>query len=169
MVGPNGVFTLTLTPAQTNGQELDVVLRDAAGNSSTANLTAPDLDGPLQPSGLAIDSTGIHLTGTGQTGAIITVRAADGTVLGTTTVGADGRFDVALNPPQRNGESLTVEATDSFGNSAGPVDFTAPDSTPPQVVGNTVIDNSGTTVTGTANRAPQSRYVAPTAPCWARP
>ncbi|PZQ42356.1 MAG: hypothetical protein DI560_02790, partial [Pseudomonas putida] len=149
VVGPNGVFTLTLTPAQTNGQELDVVLRDAAGNSSTANLTAPDLDGPLQPSGLAIDSTGIHLTGTGQTGAIITVRAADGTVLGTTTVGADGRFDVALNPPQRNGESLTVEATDSFGNSAGPVDFTAPDSTPPQVVGNTVIDNSGTTVTGT--------------------
>ncbi|WP_416465845.1 BapA/Bap/LapF family large adhesin [Pseudomonas sp. LFS044] len=149
VVGPNGTFSLTLTPAQTDGQELDVVLRDAAGNTSTATLIAPDLDGPLQPSGLAIDSAGIHLTGTGQTGSTVTVRAADGTVLGTTTVGADGRFDVTVSPPQRNGESLTVEATDNLGNSAGPVDFTAPDSTPPQVVGTPSIDDTGTTVTGT--------------------
>ncbi|MFK0311629.1 BapA/Bap/LapF family large adhesin [Pseudomonas sp. NPDC090233] len=149
VVGQNGVFTVTLTPAQTDGQEIDVVLRDTAGNSSTATLTAPDLDGPLQPSGLAIDSAGLHLTGSGQSGSTVTVRAADGTVLGTATVGADGRFDVTLNQPQRNGESLTVEATDSLGNSAGPVDFTAPDSTPPQVVGAPVIDATGTTVTGT--------------------
>lgn len=149
VVGANGVFTLTLTPAQSDGQMLDVVLRDAAGNTSTATLTAPDLDGPLQPSGLAVDSAGLHLTGQGQSGSIVTVRAADGTVLGTATVGADGRFDVTLDPPQRNGESLTVEATDNLGNSAGPVDFTAPDSTPPQVVGNPSIDDSGTTVTGT--------------------
>ncbi|WP_256671979.1 Ig-like domain-containing protein, partial [Pseudomonas sp. SG-MS2] len=147
VVGANGVFTLTLTPAQSDGQMLDVVLRDAAGNTSTATLTAPDLDGPLQPSGLAVDSAGLHLTGQGQSGSIVTVRAADGTVLGTATVGADGRFDVTLDPPQRNGESLTVEATDNLGNSAGPVDFTAPDSTPPQVVGNPSIDDSGTTVT----------------------
>ncbi|WP_455842987.1 Ig-like domain-containing protein [Lelliottia jeotgali] len=149
VVGANGVFTLTLTPAQSDGQMLDVVLRDAAGNTSTATLTAPDLDGPLQPSGLAVDSAGLHLTGQGQSGSIVTVRAADGTVLGTATVGADGRFDVTLDPPQRNGETLTVEATDNLGNSAGPVDFTAPDSTPPQLIGNPSIDASGTTVTGT--------------------
>ncbi|MFJ4384331.1 BapA/Bap/LapF family large adhesin [Pseudomonas sp. NPDC089408] len=147
-VGADGVISVVLTPPQTDGQELDVVLRDAAGNSSTANVIAPDLDGPLQPSGLAVDTTGIHLTGQGQSGSTVTVRDADGNVLGTATVGGDGRFDVTLNAPQRNGESLTVEATDSQGNSAGPVDFTAPDHTPPQVVTTPAIDDNGTTVTG---------------------
>ncbi|WP_079229676.1 BapA/Bap/LapF family large adhesin [Pseudomonas putida] len=149
VVGANGTFTITLNSPQTDGQQLDVVLRDAAGNSSTATITAPDLDGPLQPAGLAVDSTGLHLTGQGQAGSIVTVRAADGTVLGTTTVSADGRFDVTLNQPQRNGESLSVEATDSQGNSAGPVTFTAPDTTPPQTVGTPIIDGTGTTVSGT--------------------
>ncbi|WP_043200599.1 BapA/Bap/LapF family large adhesin [Pseudomonas putida] len=147
-VGADGVISLVLIPPQTDGQELDVVLRDAAGNTSSATTMAPDIDGPLQPSGLAIDTAGIHLTGQGQNGSIVTVRDADGNVLGTATVGADGRFDVTLNAPQRNGESLTVEATDNLGNSAGPVDFTAPDSTPPQVVTTPAIDGTGTTVTG---------------------
>ncbi|EKT4566925.1 BapA prefix-like domain-containing protein [Pseudomonas putida] len=147
-VGADGVISVVLNPAQTDGQELDVVLRDPAGNTSTANIVAPDTDGPLQPSGLAIDTAGIHLSGQGQSGSIVTVRDADGNVLGTATVGGDGRFDVTLNAPQRNGESLTVEATDNLGNSAGPVDFTAPDSTPPQVVTNPAIDGTGTTITG---------------------
>ncbi|WP_405314548.1 BapA/Bap/LapF family large adhesin [Pseudomonas sp. 10(2024)] len=147
-VGADGVISVVLNPAQTDGQELDVVLRDPAGNTSTATLVAPDTDGPLQPSGLAIDTAGIHLTGQGQSGSIVTVRDADGNVLGTATVGGDGRFDVTLDAPQRNGESLTVEATDNLGNSAGPVDFTAPDSTPPQVVTNPAIDGTGTTITG---------------------
>ncbi|MEX5505975.1 Ig-like domain-containing protein, partial [Pseudomonas putida] len=147
-VGNDGVISVVLIPPQTDGQELDVVLRDAAGNTSTATIVAPDTDGPLQPSGLAIDTAGIHLTGQGQSGSIVTVRDADGNVLGTATVGGDGRFDVTLNAPQRNGESLTVEATDNLGNSAGPVDFTAPDSTPPQVVTTPAIDDTGTTVTG---------------------
>ncbi|BDM21042.1 BapA prefix-like domain-containing protein [Pseudomonas sp. LRP2-20] len=149
VVAANGTFTVTLSPAQINGQELDVVLRDGAGNSSTATLTAPDLDGPLQPSGLAIDSNGLHLTGQGQAGSIVTVRDINGNVLGSITVGADGRFDVTLGQPQRNGESLTVEATDSLGNSAGPVSFTAPDSTPPQTVSTPTIDGNGSTVSGT--------------------
>ncbi|WDY57213.1 BapA/Bap/LapF family large adhesin [Pseudomonas sp. PSKL.D1] len=147
-VEANGTFTVTLNAAQTDGQVLDVVLRDAAGNTSTATLTAPDLDGPLQPSALAIDAAGLHLTGQGQAGSIVTVRAGDGTVLGTATVNANGQFDVTLNTPQRNGESLTVDATDNLGNSAGPVNFTAPDSTPPQAVGNPVLDASGTTLSG---------------------
>ncbi|MFJ4441846.1 BapA/Bap/LapF family large adhesin [Pseudomonas sp. NPDC089422] len=148
-VGANGFFTVTLSPAQVNGQALDVVLRDAAGNSSTTPLTAPDLDGPLQPSALAVDATGLHLTGAGQAGSIVTVRAADGSVLGTAIVAADGHFDVTLNVPQRNGEQLSVEATDSLGNSAGPVSFTAPDTTPPQAVSNPSIDGSGSHVSGT--------------------
>ena len=149
VIGANGRFAVTLDPAQNDGQQLDVALRDGAGNTSTTTVTAPDLDGPLQPSGLAIDITGLHLTGTGQAGSLVTVRAADGTVLGTATVGADGRFDVTLGQPQLNGQSLTLEATDSLGNSAGPVGFIAPDSTPPQAVGTPSVDGAGATVSGT--------------------
>lgn len=149
VVAPNGTFTVILDAPQTDGQVLDVVLRDGAGNSSSAPFIAPDLDGPLQPSALAVDVTGLQLTGEGQAGSIVTVRAADGTVLGTTTVGADGRFNVTLSQPQRNGESLSVEATDSQGNSAGPVTFIAPDTTAPQAVGTPAIDGTGSTVTGT--------------------
>ncbi|WP_028631626.1 BapA/Bap/LapF family large adhesin [Pseudomonas parafulva] len=148
-VGANGVISVQLTPPQTDGQVLEVVLRDAAGNSSSTTVTAPDLDGPLQPSGLTIDTAGLHLTGVGQVGSIITVRAANGAVLGVTTVGADGRFDVTLAAAQRNGENLTVEATDSLGNSAGPVPFTAPDTTPPLAVTGAAINGEGSVVTGT--------------------
>ncbi|CRN06907.1 hypothetical protein PYEL_27300 [Pseudomonas sp. URMO17WK12:I11] len=148
-IGANGVISVQLTPPQTDGQTLEVTVRDGAGNTSSATLTAPDLDGPLQPSALAIDTAGIHLTGVGQVGSIITVRDADGAVLGSATVGADGRFDVTLSAAQRNGESLSVEATDNLGNSAGPVPFTAPDTTPPQQVTDAVINGAGSAVSGT--------------------
>ncbi len=149
VVGANGTFTVTLSPAQTDGQLLDVVLRDTAGNSSTATLTAPDLDGPLQPTEVAVGGNGTVVTGSGQSGSTVTVRDADGNVIGSTTVGADGSFQVPLDPPQRNGESLTVEATDGAGNSSGTVDITAPDSTPPQAIDTPTIDGTGTTVSGT--------------------
>lgn len=148
LVGANGVFTVTLIPAQTDGQVLDVELRDAAGNESSASATAPDLDGPLQPAQMALDIAGTQLTGVGQAGSLVTVRAADGTVLGSSTVGADGNFSVTLNQPQRNGEKLTVEATDSRGNSAGPVDFTAPDTQAPEPISNEAINGTGSQITG---------------------
>ncbi len=150
VVAANGTFTVTLSPAQTDGQVLDVVLRDTAGNSATATLTAPDLDGPLQPTDVTVGNNGTLVTGTGQSGSTVTVRDADGNVLGTVTVGADGNFQVPLDPPQRNGESLTVEASDGAGNSSGTVDVTAPDSTPPHPIAAPSIDGTGTTVSGTA-------------------
>ncbi|MBF8745686.1 BapA/Bap/LapF family large adhesin [Pseudomonas monteilii] len=149
VVQSNGTFTVILSPAQTDGQMLDVVLRDAAGNSSSASLTAPDLDGPLQPTDLAVGGNGTVVTGTGQSGSTVTVRDADGNELGSAVVGADGSFQVSLDPPQRNGETLTVDASDSAGNSSGAVNITAPDSTPPQAVTTPTIDDTGTTVSGT--------------------
>ena len=149
VVGDNGVFSITLAPAQTDGQVLDVTLNDGADNASaSASITAPDLDGPLQPSGFAIDIGGTVLTGVGQAGSTVTVRSADGTVLGTTSVAADGSFTVTLSEPQRNGQVLSAEATDSRGNSAGPVSYSVPDVQAPDPVTEQAIDAAGAVVSG---------------------
>ena len=149
VVGANGVFSIVLAPAQTDGQVLDVILNDGAGNASAgASITAPDIDGPLQPSGFAIDIGGTVLTGVGQAGSTVTVRSADGSVLGTTTVAADGSFTVTLSEPQRNGETLLAEATDSRGNSAGPVSYTVPDVQAPDPITEQAIDAAGAVVSG---------------------
>ncbi|WP_176510425.1 Ig-like domain-containing protein, partial [Pseudomonas urethralis] len=46
-VGNDGTFTITLTPAQANGELLDVVAIDADGNSSLpSQINAPDITPP---------------------------------------------------------------------------------------------------------------------------
>ncbi|NQD59749.1 hypothetical protein HP546_30940, partial [Pseudomonas sp. CM25] len=55
-VGSNGLYTVTLTPAVANGQNLIVTQADAAGNVSlAASLQAPDLQAPLAASNLSLN------------------------------------------------------------------------------------------------------------------
>ncbi len=145
-----GNFSVTLASAQTNGQALQVVLSDTAGNPSLATpVTAPDLDGPLQPSAISIDASGTTLTGTGEAGSTITVTDANGNVLGTAVAAANGQFSVILNSPQNNGQTLSIGASDSSGNPASPVTFVTPDTQAPSAVTNLVLDGTGLTLTGT--------------------
>ncbi|MFP3848163.1 BapA/Bap/LapF family large adhesin [Pseudomonas sp. W5-01] len=145
-----GNFTVTLASAQTNGQALQVVLSDAAGNPSLATaVSAPDLDGPLQPAAISIDASGTTLTGTGEAGATITVTTLDGTVLGTAIAAADGRFSVTLNSPQNNGQTLLIGASDGTGNLAPSVSFITPDTQAPASLTGVVLDGTGLVLTGT--------------------
>ncbi|MFP3926100.1 BapA/Bap/LapF family large adhesin [Pseudomonas sp. W5-36] len=145
-----GNFTVTLASAQTNGQALQVVLSDAAGNPSVATpVSAPDLDGPLQPAAISIDASGTTLTGTGEAGATITVTTLDGTVLGTAIAAADGRFSVTLNSPQNNGQTLLIGASDGTGNLAPSVSFITPDTQAPASLTGVVLDGTGLVLTGT--------------------
>jgi hypothetical protein len=146
-----GNFTVALTSAQTNGQALQVQLSDAAGNPSpAAPVSAPDLDGPLQPSAISVDASGTTLSGTGEAGSTINVTGANGTVLGTAIAAADGRFSVTLSSPQNNGQTLLIGASDSTGNLAPPVTFVTPDTQPPPALTNLVLDATGLTLTGVA-------------------
>nr|WP_081673810.1 BapA/Bap/LapF family large adhesin [Pseudomonas cremoricolorata] len=148
-VADNGSFSLTLQPAQIQGQQLDVSLTDAAGNSSApSSVTAPDLLGPLQPSAIVVDASGSLLSGVGQVGSTLTVRGADGEVLGSTTVGASGRFEISLEPVQRNGQQLSVEASDAAGNSAEAVTITVADTQPPAPVEALQLSADGLQVSG---------------------
>ncbi|WP_284357354.1 Ig-like domain-containing protein, partial [Pseudomonas putida] len=64
----------------------------------------------------------------------VQVRDAGGNIIGTGVVGADGLFSVTLSPAQANGEALDVRLVDAAGNSSIPLEFTAPDITPPSAV-----------------------------------
>ncbi|WP_440978095.1 BapA/Bap/LapF family large adhesin [Sphingomonas pseudosanguinis] len=153
-VDANGVYMVTLTPPQIDAEALSVVQADAAGNvSAPVPLTAPDLTAPPAPTGIVVDA-GATLTGTGEAGATVTVRAADGTILGTAIVAADGSFSVPLATPQANGETLTLVQTDAAGNTSPIVAVVAADITAPTGLTATVsVDGAVMTGTGEAGAA----------------
>ncbi|MFK3797055.1 BapA/Bap/LapF family large adhesin [Pseudomonas sp. NPDC088444] len=150
IVAVTGSFTVTLSAAQTNGQPLTVVLTDTVGNASAGTgVSAPDLDGPLQPENLSVSSNGLVLSGQGEAGSTITVTSASGTVLGTATVGADGHFSVNLSSAQNNGQTLLVNAADGAGNAAPAVSFITPDTQAPAPLTGLALDAAGIVLTGT--------------------
>lgn len=160
-VGATGSFALLLTPAQLNGQVLQVSLTDSAGNTAAAGISAPDLDGPLVPQNLALDASGSLLNGLGEVGATVTVRDAAGVVLGTTVVDADSRFSVALATAQANGQALQVSAVSATGLASPLVPFIAPDVQAPAPVGNLAIIGQGLVLTGTGEAGATVRVLDP--------
>ncbi|SUJ24283.1 Uncharacterised protein [Sphingomonas paucimobilis] len=126
VVAADGSFSAALTPAQANGETLSIDQTDRGGNSSpAATLTAPDI---TAPTGLvaAISGDGSIVTGTGEAGATVTVRDANGASLGTAVVAADGTYSVPLTTAQIDSEALTVVQADAAGNVSAPVPLTAP-------------------------------------------
>ncbi|SUJ24259.1 Uncharacterised protein [Sphingomonas paucimobilis] len=70
--------------------------------------------------------------GTGEAGSTVRVIGGNGSVLGTGTVGTDGSYSVPLNPPQANGQQITVTQTDAAGNVSPATTINAPDSLRPR-------------------------------------
>ena len=147
-VAADGGFTATLATAQLNGQPLALSQSDAAGNvSPTTGIVAPDSTPPAAPLA-SVDASGTLVTGTGEAGATVTVRDPAGALLGTATVGIDGRFVVPLATPQGNGEVLQVGQADAAGNASPAITATAPDFTAPTApLGQ--VSGDGTQLTGT--------------------
>ena len=147
-VGADGAYTAPLSPAQRNGEPLSVTQADAAGNASPATtVTAPDLTAPAAPVA-TINGDGTTLSGRGEAGARVEVRNAGGTVIGSTTVAADGSYTVTLSPAQANGGTVSVVQTDAAGNASPATSLAAPDITAPAAPVAT-INGDGTLVTGT--------------------
>nr|GFC37832.1 hypothetical protein [Tanacetum cinerariifolium] len=86
------------------------------GGGSGGGAASPDTTAPDAPTGLGLSADGLSLSGLGEIGSRVTVYDAAGNVLGSGTVGSDGRFQVVLNAPQTNGQALDVTLTDAAGN-----------------------------------------------------
>ncbi|MFE8152171.1 Ig-like domain-containing protein, partial [Brenneria goodwinii] len=149
-VGDDGSFSVPLSPALTNGEEISAVASDAAGNASApVSVAAPDLTAPSAPADLLVAEDGTSVSGTAEAGSIVTITDADGNVLGSVTAGEDGSFSVPLSPALTNGEEISAVASDAAGNNSAPVSVAAPDTTAPDAPVAAISDD-GTTVNGTA-------------------
>ncbi|MEH0834532.1 Ig-like domain-containing protein, partial [Pectobacterium cacticida] len=151
VVDADGSFTISLTPALTNGESITATATDAAGNvSAPTTATAPDITAPDAPANLVVAEDGTAVSGNAEPGSTVTVTDANGTTLGSAVANADGSFSVPLTPPAANGEVLTVTAADAAGNISESINTTAPDITAPDAPTNLVVAEDGTAVSGNA-------------------
>ncbi|MFV7477277.1 BapA/Bap/LapF family large adhesin [Enterobacter pseudoroggenkampii] len=109
---------------------------DGGNNNSTNPNTPvdpadPDTTPPNAPSGIKFSSDGKTVTGTAEPGSTITLKDANGNVVGTGKTGSDGNFTVSLGTPLTNGEQVTATATDNAGNTSPGTTLNAPDITAP--------------------------------------
>ncbi|MFG8173890.1 Ig-like domain-containing protein, partial [Pseudomonas aeruginosa] len=148
----NGNFTAPLNPPLTNGQTVTVVVTDPAGNASPpAQVTAPDTTAPAPATDVQVTPGGSSVIGKAEPGSTVGVDTdGDGQPDTTVVVGPDGNFEVPLNPPLTNGETVTVIVTDPAGNNSTPVTVEAPDTTAPAPATDVQVAPDGSSVTGNA-------------------
>ncbi|MGU1912903.1 Ig-like domain-containing protein, partial [Pseudomonas aeruginosa] len=149
----NGNFTAPLNPPLTNGQTVTVVVTDPAGNASPpAQVTAPDTTAPAPATDVQVAPDGSSVTGKAEPGSTVGVDTdGDGQPDTTVVVGPGGSFEVPLNPPLTNGETVTVIVTDPAGNNSTPVTVEAPDTTAPAPATDVQVAPDGSSVIGKAD------------------
>jgi uncharacterized repeat protein (TIGR01451 family) len=128
MTDANGGWTFTPTSPVADGMHtIAARALDASGNSSepstpvTVNVDTKPPEAPVitqPPDGAITNNSSPTIAGTSEPGAQIEVFV-DGTLVGTTTAGADGNWRYTLTPMQAlsDGEHVvTARATDTVGN-----------------------------------------------------
>lgn len=132
------------------------------GGGSSNNSADPDTTAPNAPSGLQFSADGKTVSGSAEPGSTITLKDANGNVIGTGKTGSDGNFSVSLGTPLTNGEQVTATATDSAGNTSQGSSVIAPDLTAPDAptIGSVIDDiapQTGTVTNGgsTNDQRPQ--------------
>ncbi len=152
VVGPGGSFEVPLNPPLTNGETVTVIVTDPAGNNSTpVTVEAPDTTAPAPATDVQVAPDGSSVTGNAEPGATVGVDTdGDGQPDTTVVVGPGGSFEVPLNPPLTNGETVTVIVTDPAGNNSTPVTVEAPDTTAPAPATDVQVAPDGSSVTGNA-------------------
>src|SRR5690606_19627725 len=96
-----------------------IIVVDAVGNQSTPlNISAgTDNTAPVAPTA-TINIDGTEVSGSAEIGAKITIKNSAGNILGTATVGDDGRYKVKLSSAITDNNVVQVTATDAAGNSS---------------------------------------------------
>ncbi len=94
---------------------------DRAGNVETIgsySFASADQDTTPPTAPTVSVATGSQVSGTAEAGSTVKVTTADGTVLGSVKVGADGAYTIAISPAVGEGVQLKVTATDAAGNTS---------------------------------------------------
>ena len=146
-----GNYKITITPAQTNGENLNVSVQDVSGNiSADNNITAADTTPPLLPKDVTVtgnDDGSLNITGNTEPGADVTVTLPDGSTI-TGKADENGNIDIKVPSPAAEGD-YSVVVKDQAGNESPVSDVTYSDIIAP-VAPTANINHAGTEVTGTA-------------------
>jgi len=92
-------------------------IKDKMTQIPTADIANASDTGSSMIDNITNDSTPT-ITGEAEAGATITIKLADGTVIGTTTVDSDGNYSVTTDVMVDGVYTLTIEAKDTLGNVA---------------------------------------------------
>ncbi|MDP5563163.1 Ig-like domain-containing protein, partial [Pseudomonas aeruginosa] len=141
----NGSWSFTPGSQLPDGTVVNVVARDAAGNSSPA--TSITVDGVAPNAPVVEPSNGSELSGTAEPGSSVTLTDGNGNPIGQTTADANGNWSFTPSIPLPDGTVVNVVARDAAGNSSPPASVTV-DAVAPATP--TVDPSNGTTLSGTA-------------------
>ncbi|OKN82099.1 hypothetical protein AM471_000784 [Pseudomonas aeruginosa] len=141
----NGNWSFTPGSQLPDCTVVNVVARDAAGNSSPA--TSITVDGVAPSAPVVEPSNGSELSGTAEPGSSVTLTDGNGNPIGQTTADANGNWSFTPSTPLPDGTVVNVVARDAAGNSSPPASVTV-DAVAPATP--TVDPSNGTTLSGTA-------------------
>ncbi|ENU30475.1 hypothetical protein F991_01611 [Acinetobacter sp. CIP-A165] len=116
-VDAQGKFEVNISPALASGEKGSIIIEDAAGNQSKpVEISAgKDTIAPDKAS-VQITADGDSISGTAEANAKIEIRNAEGKIIGTGTVGADGKFTIAVSPALTDKNNGKVYVIDAAGN-----------------------------------------------------
>ncbi|MBH3626120.1 Ig-like domain repeat protein, partial [Pseudomonas aeruginosa] len=141
----NGNWAFTPSTPLPDGTVVNVVARDAAGNSSPPASVTVDAVAPATPT---VDpSNGTTLSGTAEPGATVTLTDGNGNPIGQVTADGSGNWTFTPSTPLPNGTVVNATATDPSGNASSPASVTVDAVAPATPVVN---PSNGTTLSGTA-------------------
>ncbi|UCJ17666.1 BapA prefix-like domain-containing protein [Pseudomonas sp. MM211] len=145
MADSGGNWTLAPSPALADNATINVVARDAAGNSSAPAGIVIDAAPPSAP--IIEPSNGIVLRGSAEPGSKIILRDADGNVIAETTAAANGAWSTTLTAQLPNGTQVIAVATDVTGNASPPASITVDGLAP---AAPTITPSNGSQLSGSA-------------------
>ncbi|HBP2913414.1 TPA: Ig-like domain repeat protein, partial [Pseudomonas aeruginosa] len=141
----NGNWSFTPSTPLPDGTVVNVVARDAAGNSSPPASVTVDAVAPATPT---VDpSNGTTLSGTAEPGSSVTLTDGNGNPIGQVTADGSGNWTFTPSTPLPNGTVVNATATDPSGNASSPASVTVDAVAPATPVVN---PSNGTTLSGTA-------------------
>ncbi|HCE0129041.1 TPA: Ig-like domain repeat protein, partial [Pseudomonas aeruginosa] len=141
----NGNWSFTPSTPLPDGTVVNVVARDAAGNSSPPASVTVDAVAPATPT---VDpSNGTTLSGTAEPGSSVTLTDGNGNPIGQVTADGSGNWTYTPSTPIANGTVVNVVAQDAAGNSSPGASVTVDSQAPAAPVLN---PSNGTTLSGTA-------------------
>ncbi len=141
----NGNWSFTPSTPLPDGTVVNVVARDAAGNSSPPASVTVDAVAPATPT---VDpSNGTTLSGTAEPGSTVILTDGNGNPIAEVTADGSGNWTYTPSTPIANGTVVNVVAQDAAGNSSPGASVTVDSQAPAAPVVN---PSNGTTLSGTA-------------------